>query len=128
MLNAAQEALKPGKDGENISYPDYIMIVDMISKGMLNQARMVLNYRLETRKKEAIKLQQENIRLTGEQGQKQQQMKNEAEAQKRKDELVKELVKGLFSMQENQNAEIEKMKTELLKAYLMPQQNAPAQQ
>ena len=55
-------------------------------------------------------------------------MKNEAEAQKRKDELVKELVKGLFSMQENQNAEIEKMKTELLKAYLMPQQNAPAQQ
>jgi len=128
ILMAALEALKPGKDGENISYPDYLMIVDMVSKGMLNQARMILTYRLEIRKKEALKIQQENIRLTGEQGQKQEMLRGQNEEKKRKDELLLEVVKGLFKMQADENAEVQKLQAELVKTVLMPQLSPTQQQ
>jgi len=127
ILMAALEALKPGKDGENISYPDYLMIVDMVSKGMLNQARMILTYRLEIRKKEALKIQQENIRLTGEQGQKQEMLRGQNEEKKRKDELLLEVVKGLFKMQADENAEVQKLQSELVKTLLTPQLAATQQ-
>jgi hypothetical protein len=121
MLQTLGEALKPGKDGENISAADYLMISEMIFKGMLKQARMLLNYRLNLRKEEARKIQEENIKLTGEEARKTNAQKEAAEARKRKDELVKELIKGLFQMQAQDSMETSKLQTEVLKSYLLPE-------
>jgi hypothetical protein len=121
MLQTLGEALKPGKDGENISAADYLMISEMVFRGMLKQARMLLNYRLNLRKEEARKIQEENIRLTGEEARKTNAEKAAFEAQKRKDELMKELIKGLFQMQANDLNETSKLQNEVLKTYLIPQ-------
>lgn len=130
MLQAASEALKPGKDGENISYGDYLLIVDMIFKGMLKQARMLLNYRLEIRKQQAIKVQQENIALQGKEGQKMEQEKRLSAAEALKGEMMLEAVKAFLKREVDASTEQGKLQSELIKTLVMPvanpQQSAPA--
>jgi hypothetical protein len=122
ILQAATEALKPGKDGENISYADYLMIVGMIDKGMLKQAQMVLSFRLEKRKKQALQLQRENITLQAQQTQELEQMKF-------KKELVLELVKHMSNKELANDQSYNQMKQALVQGFvlpmLMPQQQGP---
>jgi len=113
MFAAAQEALKPGKDGENISYGDYLMIVGMIDRGMLKQAQMVLNFRLEKRKKQAIQLQRENIQLqAGE--------TKQLEDQKFKQALALEMVKHIGNKELASDESFNQLKKALLDGYLIP--------
>lgn len=80
--NAAQEALKPGKDGENISYGEYLLITQMIGLGQIKQAVAVLNFRLNKRKKEALDLQQQNMELNAKNAQQTEKIKIDGELQK----------------------------------------------
>ena len=113
MFQAANEALKPGKDGENISYADYLMIISMIDKGMLKQAQMLLNFRLKKRKEEALKLQRENITLQAEESRK---MENE----KFKRELVLELIKGINNQNAIQDQSIAQLRQTLIEGFVLP--------
>lgn len=113
MFAAAQEALKPGKDGENISYGDYLMIVGLIDRGMLKQAQMILNFRLEKRKKQSIQLQRENIQLqAGE--------TKQLEDQKFKQQLALEMVKHIGNKELAGDASFEALKKSLIDGYLIP--------
>jgi hypothetical protein len=113
LFGAAQEALKPGKDGENISYGDYLMVVSMIDRGMLKQAQMVLNYRLNKRKQQAIQLQRENIQLqAGE--------TKQLEDQKFKQQLSIELVKHIGNKELANDDSFNQLKKSLIEGYLIP--------
>lgn len=98
--DAAREALKPGKDGENISYGEYLLITQMVNMGQIKQAVAVLNFRLNKRKKEALMLQQENMKLNA---------KGQQEAEKLK-------IEGAMATIKLQAAE--NRKTEVLKALI----------
>lgn len=101
IMLAATEALKPGKDGENISFGEYLLIAQMVNMGQLKQATAILNFRLSKRKKEALQLQQENMRLNGE---------NAVQIEARKEEKELKVIAAKADAQ---------IKLELLKAFLM---------
>lgn len=80
-IQAATEALKPGKDGEKINLPDWWYFVNMIERGRAKHAIAILKYRLDKGREDAIKLQRENMELNGENMVKQAQAKTEGELQ-----------------------------------------------
>jgi hypothetical protein len=93
--------LKPGKDGENISLADWTFFMDLIRRGRVKQAQALLQYRLNVSREQSIKLQQENMRLNGENAQKIEQQKAqnklaELKAQEQK-EIRVEAAKALFT-------------------------------
>lgn len=117
-IEAATKALQPGKNGENINLPDWWYFVDMIQRGRAKHAMAILNYRLERSKKEGIKLQEDNMRLNGEnmkmaEAQKQQGKMNEIVVQGQID-MKKEAQKALLEMEVGDNATLTEMKKELI--------------
>jgi len=120
MLQAAQEALKPGRDGEKLTYPDYLLIVDMIMKGMLRQARMILSYRIEVQRQEALRLQRENVELQGEQGAKMEREKRISESQRAKEAMMLEAVKAFLKNEVTANSQLATLKEKVLLTLLEP--------
>lgn len=131
---AATEALKPGKDGENISLADWTFFMDLIRRGRVKQAQALLQYRLNVSREQSIKLQQENMRLNGENAQKIEQQKaenklKELKAQEQK-EIKVEAAKALFNMQLGEFDHLNDLKKTIILEVLGGQQQtqAPAQQ
>lgn len=145
LLQEASEAMQPGKDGESITYADYIMIVPLILNYQLKQARMVLLSRLEKRKKEIQQNQQANIQLQSQEAQAQQKLKMQGEltliaaeeAEKRKSIMLQgeedrktEAVKYLFAKQESADEhtrELQLRAVDSILAQLEPQVQPAAQ-
>lgn len=117
-IEAATKALQPGKNGENINLPDWWYFVDMIERGRASHAMAVLNYRLQRSKKEALKLQQENMQLNGQNAQQLQQTKNQGEMMKIQAEgemdMKEEAVKALLQMKVDDNAALSEIKKDLI--------------
>lgn len=61
VLTAATEALKPGRDGEKITFPDWLLISRMAMSGSIKQAEALLTYRLELSREKSLQLQKENM-------------------------------------------------------------------
>lgn len=135
---AATEALKPGKDGENISLADWTFFMDLIRRGRVKQAQALLQYRLNVSREQSIKLQQENMRLNGENAQKIEQQKaenklDELKAQEQK-EIRVEAAKALFTMQLGEFDQLNDLKKQIILSALgdggsgaLPTQGPPQQ-
>ena len=61
VLTAATEALKPGRDGEKLTFPDWLLISRMAMQGNIKQAEALLQYRLELSRDRSLQLQQANM-------------------------------------------------------------------
>ena len=119
---AATEALKPGKDGENITLADWTFFMDLIRRGRIKQAQALLQYRLNVSREQNIKMQQENMRLNGEnaakiEAQKAQNKLMELKAQEQK-EIRVEAAKALFTMQLGEFDQLNELKKEIILAAL----------
>lgn len=115
---AATEALKPGKDGENITLADWTFFMDLIRRGRVRQAQALLQYRLSVSREQNIKMQQENMRLNGENAAKIEQQKAqnkiiELKAQEQK-EIRVEAAKALFNMQLGEFDKLNELKKEII--------------
>lgn len=138
---AATEALKPGKDGENITLADWTFFMDLIRRGRIKQAQALLQYRLNVSREQNIKLQQDNMKLNGEnaakiEAQKAQNKLMELKAQEQK-EIRVEAAKALFSMQLGEFDKLNELKKEIILAALgggaesagmMPPQQPPQEE
>lgn len=132
---AATEALKPGKDGENINMADWLMLTDLIDRGRIKQAQAILQYRLNVSREQSIKLQQENMQLNAQNAQAIEQAKMQKEMQKIKMEEQKEIrveaAKALFSMEVAGNDALNRVKESLIMEILaggQQQQSSQPQQ
>jgi len=104
-MMAATEALKPGKDGENISFAEYLLIMQLIGQGQIKHAIAILNFRLNKRKKENLKIQEENMKLNAQNAQEQEKIKGQNEQaaiimkaeQERKTVLLKAFIERDFA-------------------------------
>lgn len=131
VMSAAQEALKPGKDGEQISFGEYLLIMEMVKQGQIKQAIAVLNFRLNKRKKEALQLQQDNMRFNGENMVKQEEAKRQTMIAAKNADLLKEIVKGLISKEQGLDEHLQRVTEMIIDGNINQQpdaqQNAPAQ-
>lgn len=131
---AATEALKPGKDGENINLADWAFFMDLIRRGRVKQAQALLQYRLQVSREQNIKMQQDNMRLNGEQQLKAEQAKMEADMAKidreEKKAIRVEAAKALFAMQLGEADHLNDLKKSIILEALGPQQTTsqPPQQ
>jgi hypothetical protein len=137
-IEAATQALKPGKNGENINLPDWWYFVSMINRGRAKQAMALLKYRMDKSKQEAITMQDRNMQMNGQNMVQQAQAKTEGKimeinAQNMGD-MKEEAVKALLSMQVDNNAQLNALKTQIISSILMPSEqqspqpeNTPAQ-
>jgi hypothetical protein len=123
---AATEALKPGKDGENINMADWLMLTDLIDRGRIKQAQAILQYRLNLSREQSIKLQQDNMRLNAESGVKLENAKTEKELAlikaKSDADIRVEAAKALFNTENAHNQSLINMKEQLILSMLSPQQ------
>ena len=131
-IEAATKALQPGKNGENINLPDWYYFVDMINRGRATHAMAILNYRLERSKKESIKLQEDNMKLNGQNAVQQQQAKNQGkllEIQAEGNEEMKlQAQKSLLAMTEVEDADLRTLRLELIREILSTTDGAQATQ
>lgn len=136
-IQAATEALKPGKDGENINLPDWYFFVSMIERGRAKQAMAILNYRLNKSRQQSIQLQQENMQLNGQnamQLQQQKTMGKAAEIQLQGNvDMKEEALKAFLQSQLQDETMIGQLKQQIISELLasgqmQPQGGAPAQQ
>lgn len=64
---AALEMSRPGQNGKpSITYSDYLMIVYYLDKGEYRYAQALLSYKEKLNKEEERKIQEENMKMTGE--------------------------------------------------------------
>jgi hypothetical protein len=132
-IQAATEALKPGKDGENINLPDWYFFISMIERGRAKQAMAILNYRLNKSRQQSIKLQQENMQMNGQNAMQLQQQKDLAKAGEIRlqgeVDMKEEALKAFLQTQLQDEAMISSLKqqiiTELLASGQMQQQQSP---
>lgn len=61
VIEAATAALQPGRDGEKINFPDWLLICRMAESGSLKQAESLLSYRIEISRDHALKMQRDNM-------------------------------------------------------------------
>lgn len=127
-IEAATKALQPGKNGENINLPDWWYFVDMIQRGRAKHAMAILNYRLERSKKEGIKLQEDNMKLNGQNMLQQQQAKDQG---KMKEIIVQGEIdmkikaqEALLEMEVGNNEALNALKSQLILQILAPQESA----
>lgn len=79
ILQAANEALKVGKNGEPlIDYSDFFWIERALDQGKIKQCQAFLSYRTNERNKEIERKQQENIKLQNEELRKTEETKAQA--------------------------------------------------
>jgi hypothetical protein len=122
-IQAATEALKPGKDGENINLPDWYFFVSMIERGRAKQAMAILNYRLNKSRQQSIQLQQENMQLNGQNAMQLQQQKDMAKAAEiqlqGQVDMKEEALKAFIQSQLQDEAMIAELKKQILTELLM---------
>lgn len=136
-IQAATEALKPGKDGENINLPDWYFFVSMIERGRAKQAMSILNYRLNKARQQSIQMQQENMQLNGQNAMQLQQQKDmgkaaEIQLQGQVD-MKEEALKAFLQSQLQDEAMVSQLKQQIISELLasgqmQPKEGAPAQQ
>lgn len=124
-IKAATEALKPGKNGENITLPDWWYFVNMIERGRAKHAMAILKYRLDKSKEDSVNMQRENMQLNGQNMVQQVQAKTEGELMKIQAEgqlsLKEEATKALLQMNVDNNAALNATKQQLIQSILMPE-------
>jgi hypothetical protein len=127
-IKAATEALKPGKNGENITLPDWFYFVNMIERGRAKPAMAILKYRLEKSKEDMLNVQRENMQLNGQNMVQQAQAKTQGELATIQAEglvsMKEEAVKALLQMQVNNNDTLNALKQEIIQGILVPQNTA----
>jgi hypothetical protein len=131
VMNAATEALKPGKDGENISFPEYLLIWQMVKQGQVKHAIAILTFRLNKRKKEQMKLQEDNMKLNAQNAQQQEMIKGQNEQAairlKYEEERKTKILEAFITKDVNDDTHLKAMQQKIIDAYLQqPQQ--PQQQ
>jgi len=94
----------------------------LIRRGRVKQAQALLQYRLNVSREQSIKLQQENMRLNGENAQKIEQQKAqnklaELKAQEQK-EIRVEAAKALFTMQLGEFDHLNDLKKQIIMSAL----------
>lgn len=118
----AKEALKPGKDGEQISFGEYLLVLQMLRNGQVKHAIAVLNFRLDKRKSEALQKQQENIELQNKGAQETEKIKIEGELEKirmkAKEERETEFVKAILTLHAGEDAHIKELQKMVLDNYM----------
>lgn len=131
---AATEALKPGKDGENISMADWLMITQLIDRNRIKQAQAVLQFRLNASREQSIRLQQENMKINAQNSQALEEQKMQKELMKIKAEeeskIRVEAAKALFNMQIQDNTSLNSLREQMILQALTPmmqQGGAPPQ-
>lgn len=126
-IKAATEALKPGKNGENITLPDWWYFVNMIERGRAKHAMAILKYRLDKSKEDAINMQRENMQLNGQNMVQQTQAKTEGELMtieaKGKVGMKEEAVKALLQMSVDNNAVLNQLKQQIIEGILVGEPN-----
>lgn len=110
VIESATAALQPGRDGDKLTFPDWLLICRMAEQGNLKQAEAILTYRLELSRDRALKMQQENM------------------AENRKTAVVTEDAKMKSELTLIQAREKEIRITEILKAALDLQKGESAQE
>jgi len=134
-IQAATEALKPGKDGEKINIVDWSFFMELIRRGRVKHAQALMGYRLNVSREESIKRQEDNMRMNGENMVRQEQEKRktlEMElTMKGQIEIRKEAVIALLKMQVEDNSAMNKLKQDMIMMYMQPEgggQDQAAQQ
>lgn len=123
-IQAATEALKPGKDGEKINLPDWYFFISMIEQGRAKQAIALLEHRLQQSRQQSIDLQRENMQLNGQNMMQQAQAKTQGDLAlvqaKGEMGMKEEAVKALLAMNVDNNAALNQVKQAILQQILMP--------
>lgn len=133
-IQAATEALKPGKDGEKINLPDWWYFVNMIERGRAKHAIAILKYRLDKSREQSIQMQRENMQMNGQNALQQQNAKTEGELmgiQAQGMMNIKEAaVKALLDTNVENNKALNDMKMMYIEQILnpQPQGGVPAQE
>lgn len=122
IMQKAEVSLQAAKTGSvGISMADFFTVMRMCEQGLLKSAEVYLSYKEEKNKKEAQQLQEQNMKLNGENMQQQEAMKMDAmkqsiilqlqadqklQQQKTDGEIQKEII--------NNKAELEQMITKIM--------------
>jgi len=132
IMQAAIEAMKPGKDGEKISMGDYLMISRLINAGRLNHAETLIRFKQDQSREQSIKLQQENMKLNAESAQQTEMLKAKNEMEKIKfeaDQTIRiEAAKALFKIEGTSNETILRLQEQMIMNTLQPQVEGNTQQ
>ena len=132
IMQAAIEAMKPGKDGEKISMGDYLMISRLINAGRLNHAETLIRFKQDQSREQSIKLQQENMKLNAESAQQTEMLKAKNEMEKIKfeaDQTIRiEAAKALFKIEGTSNETILRLQEQMIMNTLQPQIESNTQQ
>lgn len=132
ILQAATEALKPGKDGENINLSDYLLVERLVNQGRLNHAEAMITFKLNQSREQSIKLQQENMKLNAENANQTEMLKAKNEMDKIKFEADQEIrieaAKALFKMEGSKNQSIINMQEQMIINALQPQTSTNTQE
>lgn len=132
IKQAAIEALKPGKDGENINMSDFLMIERLVAQGRLNHAEAMITFKLNQSREQRIKLQQDNMKLNAENANQTEMLKAENESRRIKEEadaqIRIEAAKALFKMETEKDADIRELQKQMIISTLAPQTSTPTQE
>lgn len=123
---AIQNALKPGKDGGGITWSDAATIEMFIERGQVKYAQALLAYREEKRRKDAMELQDKNMKnaettAINLEKEKQKTLQMEA-ALKEQRESKNIILKGLMDMEVNKDSSLHSIKENLILQYFAPEQ------
>lgn len=125
-IQAATNALQPGRDGEKIDLPDWYYFVSMIERGRAKHAIAILDYRLKRSREQSIELQQENMQINQQGAEKLQQMKAQEKAMELSMEGDNDIkvaaTKALLQMQVQDNDALNALKQQIIMQTLAPPQ------
>jgi hypothetical protein len=118
ILQAATEALKPGKDGENINLSDFLLVERLVNSGRLNHAEAMMTFKLNQSREQSIKLQQDNMKLNAQNANQTEMLKAQNEKEKIKfqaDQDIRiEAAKALFKMETEKDADIRELQKTMI--------------
>jgi len=118
ILQAATEALKPGKDGENINLSDFLLVERLVNQGRLNHAEAMITFKLNQSREQRIKLQQDNMKLNTENANQTEMLKAQNESRKIKEQadadIRVEAAKALFKMETDKDADIRELQKTMI--------------
>jgi hypothetical protein len=114
ILQAATEALKPGKDGENINLSDFLLVERLVNSGRLNHAEAMMTFKLN----QSRELQQDNMKLNAQNANQTEMLKAQNEKEKIKfqaDQDIRiEAAKALFKMETEKDADIRELQKTMI--------------
>jgi hypothetical protein len=132
ILQAATEALKPGKDGENINLSDFLLVERLVNQGRLNHAEAMITFKLNQSREQSIKLQQDNMKLNAENANQTESLKAENEKAlikwKADQEIRVKAAEALFKMEGSKNQSIINMQEQMIINALQPQTSTNTQE